>query len=592
MYSALYRQFMASAIILATVTCCLAQDARMSGSLRKWAPVTLDFAGPSATTADSTPNPFLDYRLQVKFTSPAGKTYDVPGFFDGDGQGAQAGAVWRVRFTPDEVGTWKYQASFRKGPQVAVSLDASAGEPAGFDGAAGAFEVVEQDPAAPGFHKWGRLEYVGQHYLKFRDGPYWLKGGVDEPENLLAYKGFAGTPRATHQYAAHVQDWREGDPDWSDGAGKGIIGAVNYLASRHVNSIYFMPMNIGGDGDDTWPYLSSPEGAAVDNLHFDVAKLAQWEVVFAHAQRQGLLLHFVLNEAEHGNKRYLDDTQLGPQRKLYYRELIARFSHHLAMQWNLCEEYGGQLRLGPDLVKAYAQYIHDVDPYDHPVTVHNAGTVDRAWGPFLGDRRFQITSFQTRDTSVVRAWREKSAAAGFIQVVNMDELWPDAAEVDNADRYRQQYVWPIYLSGGNLELILRELLATEDFRKYQHHWDNLWNARKLLLDLPFWEMMPADELLTEATTFAFRKKTFGGKVYAKAGQVYVVYLPVADGRGRLDLSAVPGEFVRQWYNPRTGEFAGDPVGLKGGQVVELGSPPSEVVQDWALLIRGVQGQSP
>ncbi|GAG22224.1 unnamed protein product, partial [marine sediment metagenome] len=214
----------------------------------KWDTVTIDFQGPSADALDNDPNPFLDYRLDVTFTSSSGRTYRVPGFFDGDGQGARSGNVWRVRFSPDETGQWDFQTSFRKGPKVAVSLDPEAGEPASFDGSHDSFVVAPQGPDAPGFLSWGRLEYVGEHYLKFRDGPYWIKGGADSPEDFLAYHGFVNTPRATHRYNSHVSDWRPGDPDWEDGKGKGIIGALNYLASQHVNSIYFLPMNIGGDG--------------------------------------------------------------------------------------------------------------------------------------------------------------------------------------------------------------------------------------------------------------------------------------------------------------------------------------------------------
>ena len=75
-----------------------------------------------------------------------------------------------------------------------------------------------------------------------------------------------------------------------------------------------------------------------DNLHFDLAKLHQWGIVFEHAQRNGILLHFVLNEAEEGNKRELDNGQLGVERKLFYRELIARFGHLPALKpiWQNC----------------------------------------------------------------------------------------------------------------------------------------------------------------------------------------------------------------------------------------------------------------
>ena len=115
-----------------------------------------------------------------------------------------------------------------------------------------------------------------------------------------------------------------------------------------------MTMNIGGDGQDVWPWVGSPErkgSPSNDHLHYDISKLGQWEQVFAHAQRKGIHLHFVLNESEEANKRELDNGELGVERKLYYRELIARFGHHLALQWNLCEEYNLGLDLGPDRVR-------------------------------------------------------------------------------------------------------------------------------------------------------------------------------------------------------------------------------------------------
>ncbi|NOX57189.1 MAG: serine hydrolase [Planctomycetes bacterium] len=389
------------------------QDPVVEGERRVWHPVTVTFRGPTASETDDDPNPFLDYRLQVVFRGPSGQTYDVPGFFDGDGFGGGAGNVWRVRFTPDEPGRWSFRASFRKGRHVAIQPQENAGQPLAFDGAAGHFLVRPAadkppsdldglnpfDPTAPtepGFLQWGRLQYVGGHYLKFRDGPYWVRGGTDSPENFLAYAGFDNTP-PSHRYAAHTTDWRPGDPDWGDGRGRGIIGALNYLASKHVNSIYFLVMNVGGDGKDVWPWVGrpNPKGSPKnDNLHYDISKLRQWNVVFDHAQRRGIFLHFVFNEAEAPNKRELDDGELGPERKLYYREIIARFGHHLALEWNLCEEYNLGFDLGSERVKSFAAYVQAVDPYDHPIAVHSAGDPLRALRFTFGDPRFSMTSIQ------------------------------------------------------------------------------------------------------------------------------------------------------------------------------------------------------
>lgn len=163
-----------------------------------WHPLTIAIAGPDSPEKfgelDDQPNPFLDFRVQVRFDGPSGQTYDVPGYFDGDGAGGDVGNVWQAKFTPDEAGEWTYVVSFRQGPGVAVSLDANAGAAPTSDGQGGTLNVAQRDPQSPGFLKYGRLEYVGGHYLKFRDGPYWIRGGADSPENFLAYAGFDNTP--------------------------------------------------------------------------------------------------------------------------------------------------------------------------------------------------------------------------------------------------------------------------------------------------------------------------------------------------------------------------------------------------------------
>jgi len=166
---------------------------------------------------------------------------------------------------------------------------------------------------------------------------------------------------------------------------------------------------------------------ANDNLHFDISKLRQWETAFAYTQRRGIHLNFVLNEAEEANKRELDDGVMGVERKLFYREMVARFGHHNALQWNISEEYDLAYPISPNNVKAFAGYIQQLDPYDHPLTVHNAADPDIAWTPFLGDSRFSLTSFQYWRSvagygAEVEEWRRKTASAGRPLPISMDEL--------------------------------------------------------------------------------------------------------------------------------------------------------------------------
>ncbi|MGD9649045.1 MAG: DUF5060 domain-containing protein [Pirellulales bacterium] len=618
--------FLLAALIIAPIATCpsaAAADVRIDGRSTAWHPLTFSFVGPEATETDSGPNPFLDLRLQVTFIGPAQQRFVVPGFFDGDGAGSARGNVWCVRFSPDAPGTWHYAAEFRRGSQVAIDLDARAGEPLTEFTTAGTFDVAPRDSNAPGFLKWGRLDYVGGHYLKFVDGPYWLRGGTDEPENLLAYAGFDRTP-PHHKYAAHETDWREGDPDWGDGRGRAIIGALNYLASRQVNSIYFLTINVGGDGKDVWPWSSSdisggspggssgkartinPRGSADnDNLHFDTGKLRQWEIVFDHAQRLGIFLHFVFSEAEAANKRELDDGELGPERKLYYREMIARFGHHLALQWNLCEEYNLDFNFEPERMRAFADYVRAVDPYDHPVTVHSAGDPVEALRFTFGDERFSMTSIQLNQRpihEVAEALRAATRQAGRPLPISLDEFTLDRGQrashipVDDAEGHRREKIWPTYFSGGQIEFILDDLLETDSFKTSQR--DQLWRylaiARRFVEEnLPFWEMEPADELSRDAGTIELgvgrgRKAPLGPQVFVKRGEVYAVYLPTASKTGALDLGDMPGAATQRWFNPRTGEFAGEPRPVTGGSSIDLGPPPSDPGEDWVVLIRATR----
>ena len=153
-------------------------------------------------------------------------------------------------------------------------------------------------------------------------------------------------------------------PTWKDGKGKGLIGAINYLASKGVNSISFLPYNAGGDGDNVWPFVSRD-----DKFHYDVSKLDQWQVVFDHAQQKGIYLHFKLQENEIDDnfrsgkttaiQEALDGGDTGPERKLYIRELVARFGYALGLNWNIGEEN----TQSSEQQLAMAIALRNTDPY-------------------------------------------------------------------------------------------------------------------------------------------------------------------------------------------------------------------------------------
>ena len=573
----------------------------IAGVERKWHPLTVTFEGPS-TKETATPNPFRDYRLNVTFRHPAsGASYVVPGYFAADGRAAEtsasSGSRWRVHFTPGRMGEWTFSASFRQGEDVALSMDEEAGAPVAFDGASGAFSVRASNKSGRDVRGRGRLQYVGQRYLRFENGDYFLKGGADSPENFLAYAGFDNTyaraepgqersgeaeTAALHRYEPHVQDWKPGDPTWQDGKGKGIIGALNYLASEGMNSVYFLTMNVDGDGDDVWPWVAPGQP-----FRYDVSKLAQWNVVFDHMERRGLLMHVVTQETE--NDTLLDGGELGPERRLYYRELAARFGHHLALQWNLGEENTNTDAQRKD----FARYLHRVDPYDHPIVVHTyPGQKEEAFAPLLGypyldGPSLQMGNFQ-RTHAVTKEWIRRSKESGRPWYVSLDEIGPantgvppDGHNDSLQAAIRKEALWAHLMAGGaGVEWYFgyqfdEDDLAAEDWRTRDQMWDQTRHALQFFhRHLPFPKMLPRDDLTSAERDY----------VLAQEGEVYAVYLP--DGR-TTPLRLAEGTYDVAWYDPRTGGAlqSGSVHTIRGAGYASLGQPPGEASHDWVVLVR-------
>jgi hypothetical protein len=590
-----------ASLVLLTASCFAAPAARVTGELRQWHRIGVLFRGPQLSEQGQ-PNPFLDYRLVMTFTHAAsGRSWAVPGHWAADGNAAEtsatAGDVWRAWFTPNQAGVWTFRASFRHGPSIALSQDPNAGTPAAFDGASGRFTIHAAARDDRGFYGKGRLEYVGAHYLRFAgSGEYFLKGGADSPENFLAYDEFDGTfdtdaafnegrnntgKPFLHHYAPHARDWKPGDPQWRKGKGRNIIGALNYLASKGVNSVYFLTYNIdGGDGKDVWPWIAPDV-----RDRFDVSKLDQWEIVFSQMDALGIQLHVVTQETE--NDRTLGGSAgLNPVRRLYLRELASRFSHHLAVMWNLGEENNTP---DPDR-KEIAARIRSLDAYAHPITVHTHNNqVDTFYNGILGNPYFEATSIQG---DMKRYWqwavslRARSAAAGRKWAIFGDEqpsadagVVPDADD-PNHNTPRIEALWGNLLGGGsgvewyfgykypNMDL------NCEDFRSRDRMWDQTRYALQFFQAyLPFQEMEPRPDLSEPA----------GGRVFAKPGQVYAVqsvaFVPV---RLRLD----PGTYTVRWFNPRTGgtPVPGNVRSVKAEGVVSLGLPPEDEALDWIALV--------
>lgn len=612
-------------------------EVTITGELKQWHKVTLTLDGPFAHERDTQPNAFTDLAFHVQFTHVSGApSYKVPGYFAADGNAknssAESGTKWRAHLSPDKAGSWTYSVSFTRGKNAALVGGGEAWKP--YDDVGGSFTIMESDRSGRDFRAHGRLQYVGKHHLQFAGSKqYFLKAGPDAPETLLAYAEFdntiAGKPDKSplKTWEPHTADWRPGDPTWRDGQGKGLIGALNYLANKGVNAFSFLTYNASGDGDNVWPFVERDT-----KLNYDCSKLDQWGVVFDHATALGLYLHFKLQENEMDDNRLgdgrkdgvvpesLDGGKLGVERKLYCREIIARFGHALALNWNIGEE----TTQSSEEIREMVKFLHNTDPYQHHIVLHTfPPQQDEVYQPLLGENSLLTgVSLQNPWSKVHQRtlqWLRKSSAAGRPWVVANDEQNPaglgvppdpgykghDGIAVERMSKgskaegsiaskpytlhdIRKFTLWGNLMAGGagveyyfGYALPENDLIA-QDFRCR----DKSWDYCRIALDFFRTERIPFAEMTSINSLIGNAKDDNSKFCFAKRGELYLVYLPNG-GSTDIDLSGAKETFTVKWFNPRTGgELLNSSMNsVEAGGTVALGQPPTDATEDWLIVIR-------
>jgi hypothetical protein len=479
---------------------------------------------------------------------------------------------------------------------------------------------------------------------------------------------------AIHAYAPHVQDWKTGDPTWGKDKGKALIGAINYLASKGMNAMSLMPYNGGGDGDNVWPFVDRDDKFHYDVSKLDqwqiVMDHAQAKGIYLHFKLQeqenddgtfggggggggrgrgGAAGPGGRGAAPAGGApaaqpppapatppaaaagapaapegrgaggrgmgpagpcpvpASLDCGDTGRERRLYLRELVARFGYELALNWNMGEENTQTTAQQ----RAMAQYIHDVDPYDHIVVLHTfPNQQEDVYQPHLGQTLLQGLSLQNSWNAAhqqTTRWVRGSAAAGVPWVVANDEqgsastgVPPDPGypgftgkdnqgnQVQSLHDIRKLTLWGNLMGGGaGVEYYFGYVLpdndlTLENFRSRDKTWDYARIALTFFRSekIPFWDMVTADGLVGNHTN---DNSIF---CFAKPGDLYLVYLP-SGGTADLDLTGASGQFSVNWFDPRNGGALkrGSVASVKAGGRVALGAAPASPEEDWLVVVR-------
>lgn len=601
------------------IACKQQKEVKIDGELKKWHRITLNFEGPK-TSELAENNPFLNYRLDVTFKNGK-EQFTIPGFFAADGNAAEtssnAGNVWQVRFTPNKTGEWTFSTSFKKGKNIAVADDVEYAISAGFmDGQTGVFQISTTDKTGIDNRAKGKLQYVGESYLKFAETQkYFIKLGVDAPENLLAYSDFDVSTNALgfqKKWQPHAKDFDATAAPfvWQKNKGQNLLGAINYLSNEGLNVFSFLTFNVDGDDRNVFPHLlkstivdyetyaSKKKNKEAWETHFhktrfDVSKLDQWERIFEYAETKGMFLHFKTHETE--TDHLMDKGVFGTESKLYYRELIARFGHHLSMNWNLGEENNQPI---PEVVKA-ANYVTKLDGYKSHLVIHTYPNKDHRYDSLIGNQSpltgasLQLSHPNFNDVYPrVLKWREKSNATGRKWAIAVDEpgkakiaLLPDNEDAEhNYARARAMY-GTLFAGGYGVEWYFgyaspNSDVTCQDFRSR----DLFWKQNKIALaffdKIPFWKMEPNNKLVEDTTSYCL----------AKEGEVYAIYAETNVNQVKLNLGNSNQEYSIQWYNPRKSDALqnGSITKIKANGFVSLGNPPSELDKDWLILIKNTQ----
>jgi hypothetical protein len=289
-------------------------------------------------------NPFdpEEVTLDAMFTSPTGKQWEIPGFYNM----STFNAIWMVRFSPHETGTWEYTITVRDKSGEVKSEKRS-------------FTAIESP-----YH--GPIKIAGNNrYLEYTDGtPFY---GVGFWYNdLMTYRNSEGAIK----------------PDELDRLKE--LG-VNFI------STFITPIETMGTGLGRYDQHLCHR---IDEI-FEMCENKDIQLSF------NFWFHNFISETvwSHGwqtnpyqlvcdSKDFFISNEAWEYQEKLYRYFIARwgYSRSLAI-WFIVDEVNGTdaWRYGDTLAAAeWGKKIHDYfksnDPYNHPTTGTRSGGIQEWWG--------------------------------------------------------------------------------------------------------------------------------------------------------------------------------------------------------------------
>jgi hypothetical protein len=502
-------------------------------------------------------NPFADVDVEGVLTDPAGVTYQMPAFYDGQG-------IWRLRFSPSIPGDW--QLSLRSSPHDPALC---------WEGRlqVGACEARGLLRAVPGT-AWGLAWENGEPALVIGDTTYNLFG--------MAHCGL--------DVKAFMQ--------------RRVQQGINLLRVRVPVSPFHPPEGYSAWQERrTWPWGGSEQAPQFDRFNLDYFHTV--DAVVQEAERLGLGLEMIM-EAWGFEFPFSQRQLFVPEwEQLWMRYLVARYDAYSAVAiWTLMNEYefypDGDWRHNPVADRwalRMGRWLKGIAPHGHIVALHNGPELPpfaqrlqrdpeaidlilyQSWGTRDAARGWLAAEIEDRLQASLEGWGGASLLAewGYERNERFPLLIPSHAHCDG--EHTRRGAWRgLFMARGIIHGFENSWGPFADLEHDQQGLAYLLVARRFFNErVPFAHLQPAPELLAPLSQCPGGYRPLA--LATPARDIILVYLP-AGGEVCLPL---PGSDIRAaWFSPVDGSerpAVGSEGSFRAPSVSFAGHP-----QDWILII--------
>ena len=425
-------------------------------------------------------NPYSDVALDVTYKNPDGKEVKFWGFYDG-------GRTWKIRFMPDRIGTWKYDAVFSDGSA----------------GISGTFECVRSD--IPGIVS---VDQANPQWFGYKGGEHFLVRSFHVGDRFFA------------------ENWpvlkRKAFLDWLETQGYNMLSVASHYLNRDAE-------RRGRDWitPDLWP-LNAAEYQKMEAILDDLAE--RRIIVYPFAGFFGQNSDFPTNHRE--------QTE-------YLKYTLARIGAY----WNILFNVAGpEPKLKPnefrnamtaDDINRLGREIKKLDIFGHLLSIHNPSGDD----PFRDEDWLSFVTLQgwkgTNLSDVHRALLKNHHEAKPLYA--QEVFWPGNKYHDirnDVDIRKKAFV--IIMSGAAINYADMDGNSSSGFSgsmemsdRIQARHDIVRKVWDFFETIPFYRMSPNQRIVDS------------GFCLAEDGKYYLVYLV---GGGAINVSVSTGLYNVTWIN--------------------------------------------